>query len=85
MGAALAGTDKPILIASGVSIGTPRNGGAAIEDVPDPLPADPLPANPLFVTEFATAALIVRRIDVRAIRLAHVHDTTKAASPRANR
>ena len=73
MGNALAGTDKPILITSGIGIGTPRNGGPATEDV-----LNPLHANPRIVTELAAAALIARRIDVRTIRLPQVHDTTKA-------
>ena len=73
MGDALAGTNKPILITSGIGIGTPRNGGPATEDV-----LNPLHANPRIVTELAAAALIARRIDVRTIRLPQVHDTTKA-------
>ncbi|MDQ0837039.1 SDR family oxidoreductase [Sphingomonas faeni] len=73
MGDALAGTAKPILITSGIGIGTPRNGGPATEDA-----LNPLHANPRIVTELAAAALIARRIDVRTIRLPQVHDTTKA-------
>jgi len=73
MGEALAGTHKPILITSGVGIGTPLNGGPATEDV-----LNPRHANPRIATELAGAALIARRIDVRTIRLPQVHDTTKA-------
>lgn len=73
MGEALAGTQKPILITSGVGIGTPRNGGLATEDV-----LNPRHANPRIATELAGAALMARRIDVRTIRLPQVHDTTKA-------
>jgi nucleoside-diphosphate-sugar epimerase len=73
MGEALAGTQKPILITSGVGIGTPLNGGPATEDV-----LNPRHANPRIATELAGAALIARRIDVRTIRLPQVHDTTKA-------
>jgi nucleoside-diphosphate-sugar epimerase len=73
MGDALAGTNKPVLITSGIGIGTPRNGGPASEDV-----LNPLHANPRIVTELAAAALIARRIDARIIRLPQVHDTTKA-------
>ncbi|SFN85133.1 SDR family oxidoreductase [Sphingomonas sp. OK281] len=73
MGDALAGTHKPILITSGVGIGTPLNGGPATEDV-----LNPRHANPRIATELAGAALIARRIDVRTIRLPQVHDTTKA-------
>lgn len=73
MGEALAGTHKPILITSGVGIGTPLNGDAATEDV-----LNPRHANPRIATELAGAALIARRIDVRTIRLPQVHDTTKA-------
>ncbi|WP_183942837.1 SDR family oxidoreductase [Sphingomonas sp. BK580] len=73
MGAALAGTNKPILITSGIGIGTPRGGGPATEDV-----LNPLHANPRIVTELAAAALIAERVDVRTIRLPQVHDTTRA-------
>ena len=73
MGEALAGTSKPILITSGVGIGTPLNGGPATEDV-----LNPRHANPRIATELAGAALIARRIDVRTIRLPQVHDTSKA-------
>lgn len=73
MGEALAGTHKPILITSGVGIGTPLSGGPATEDV-----LNPLHPNPRIATELAGAALISRRIDVRTIRLPQVHDTTKA-------
>ena len=73
MGEALEGTQKPILITSGVGIGTPLNGGSATEDV-----LNPRHANPRIATELAGAGLIARRIDVRTIRLPQVHDTTKA-------
>ena len=73
MGDALEGTHKPILITSGVGIGTPLHGGPAIEDV-----LNPRHANPRIATELAGAALIARRIDVRTIRLPQVHDTTRA-------
>ncbi len=73
MGEALAGTHKPILITSGVGIGTPLNGGPATEDV-----LNPRHANPRIATELAGAALIAKRVDVRTIRLPQVHDTTKA-------
>ena len=73
MGEALEGTHKPILITSGVGIGTPFNGGPATEDV-----LNPRHANPRIATELAGAALIARRVDVRTIRLPQVHDTTKA-------
>jgi nucleoside-diphosphate-sugar epimerase len=73
MGDALEGTQKPILITSGVGIGTPLSGGPATEDI-----LNPLHANPRIATELAGAALIARRIDVRTIRLPQVHDTTRA-------
>jgi nucleoside-diphosphate-sugar epimerase len=73
MGEALVGTQKPILITSGVGIGTPLNGGPATEDV-----LNPRHANPRIATELAGAALTARRIDVRTIRLPQVHDTTRA-------
>ncbi|WP_030539298.1 SDR family oxidoreductase [Sphingobium sp. DC-2] len=73
MGESLEGTQKPLLITSGVGIGTPLNGGAATEDV-----LNPRHANPRIATELAGAALIARRIDVRTVRLPQVHDATKA-------
>lgn len=73
MGEALVGTQKSILLTSGVGIGTPLGGGPATEDV-----LNPRHANPRIATELAGAALIARRIDVRTIRLPQVHDTTKA-------
>jgi nucleoside-diphosphate-sugar epimerase len=73
MGDALEGTQKPILITSGVGIGTPLHGGLATEDV-----LNPRHANPRIATELAGATLIARGIDVRTIRLPQVHDTTKA-------
>ena len=73
MGEALEGTQKPILITSGVGIGTPLNGGPAIEDV-----LNPHYANPRIASELAASALIARRIDVRTVRLPQVHDTTRA-------
>ncbi|MGI4879739.1 MAG: SDR family oxidoreductase [Janthinobacterium lividum] len=73
MGGALEGTRKPILITSGVGLGTPLNGGLATEDV-----LNPHHPNPRIATELAGAALIARRIDVRTVRLPQVHDTTKA-------
>jgi len=73
MGEVLEGTQKPLLITSGVGIGKPLNGGPATEDV-----LNPRHANPRIATELAAAALIARRIDVRTIRLPQVHDTSKA-------
>jgi nucleoside-diphosphate-sugar epimerase len=73
MGEALEGTQKPILITSGVGLGTPLNGGPATEDV-----LNPRHANPRIATELAGAALTARRIDVRTVRLPQVHDTTRA-------
>ena len=73
LGDALEGTQKPILITSGVGIGTPLNGGLATEDV-----LNPRHANPRIATELAAATLTARNIDVRTIRLPQVHDTTRA-------
>lgn len=73
IGSVLEGTHKPILITSGIAIGTPLNGGPAIEDI-----LNPRHANPRIATELAGAALTARRIDVRTIRLPQVHDTIKA-------
>lgn len=73
IGTALEGTYKPILITSGIGIGTPLNGGPATEDI-----LNPRHANPRIATELAGAALTAQRIDVRTIRLPQVHDTLKA-------
>lgn len=53
MGEALAGTQKPILVTSGVGVGTPLNGCPATEGV-----LNPRHANPRIATEFAGAPLI---------------------------
>ncbi|USI72965.1 SDR family oxidoreductase [Sphingomonas morindae] len=73
MGEALDGTHKPLLLTSGVGIGTPVEGGRATEDV-----LNPRHPNPRIATEFAGAALTARGIDVRTIRLPQVHDTSRA-------
>lgn len=73
LGAGLEGTHKPLLITSGVGIGTPLAGGVATEDV-----LNPRHPNPRIATELAGAALTAQRIDVRTIRLPQVHDTTRA-------
>lgn len=73
MGEALGGGHKPILLTSAIGIGTPLDGGAALEDV-----LNPRHAMPRIATELAAAALIAAGVDVRTIRLPQVHDTTKA-------
>jgi nucleoside-diphosphate-sugar epimerase len=72
MGAVLVGTTKPLLITSGVGMGSPHGGGLAREDV---LNLDH--PNPRTISERTGAALSDKGVDVRVIRLPQVHDTEK--------
>jgi nucleoside-diphosphate-sugar epimerase len=72
LGAALAGSDRPLLITSGAGIGSPDDGGPAREDVFDR--AHP---NPRIASELAGAALLEAGVNVSVVRLPQVHDTVK--------
>ncbi|THD45773.1 MAG: SDR family oxidoreductase [Bradyrhizobium sp.] len=72
LGAALIGTDRPLLITSGVGMGAPRPGEMAREDVFDR--AHPVPR---VASELAGAALSEKGVNVVVVRLPQVHDTLK--------
>jgi nucleoside-diphosphate-sugar epimerase len=69
MGAALAGTRKPLLITSGTGIGNPGGGAPATEDV---LNTDH--PNPRIASELTGEDLKAQGLDVRVVRLPQVHD-----------
>ena len=72
LGAALAGTDRPLLITSGVAMGSPAPGQPATEDVFNA--NDP---NPRVVSETTANALLAQGVNVSVVRLPQVHNTLK--------
>jgi nucleoside-diphosphate-sugar epimerase len=72
LGAALAGSDRPLLITSGTGIGNPGEGQPATEDVFNA--AHP---NPRIASEFAGNALLEAGINVSVMRLPQVHNPFK--------
>lgn len=72
MGEALKGSDRPLLITSGVGIGSGRHGEPAREDV-----FNPEHANPRIASEIAGNALLDAGVNVSVMRLPQVHDTEK--------
>lgn len=72
MGEVLKGSDRPIVITSGVGFGLPPGGGPAVEDV-----FNPGHSNPRIATEEAGNALLDAGVDVRFVRLPQVHDTRR--------
>jgi len=72
LGAALKGTDRPLLITSGTAMGGSGPGVLASEHV-----LDRSHPNPRIASEEAGEALKAVGVDVRVIRLPQVHDTVK--------
>lgn len=72
LGAALAGSTRPLLITSGVGMGDAADGKPASEDV-----FNPGHPNPRKASELAGAALSAAGVNVSVIRLPQVHDTVK--------
>lgn len=72
LGAALAGSDRPLLITSGVPLGLPAPGDYAREDVFDR--DDPIPR---VASERAGEAARARGASVAVVRLPQVHDPVK--------
>ncbi|WP_458094267.1 SDR family oxidoreductase [Roseomonas sp. WA12] len=70
MGAELAGSDRPIVITSGIGLGDPGHGELAREDVFNP--AHP---NPRRTSEIAGAELLEAGVNVSIMRLSQIHDT----------
>jgi nucleoside-diphosphate-sugar epimerase len=72
LGAALAGSDRPLIITSGTGMGSPGRGQPAIEDVFDS--DHPIPRK---ASELAGAAALAAGVNVSVVRLPQVHDTVK--------
>jgi len=72
LGAALRGSDRPLLITSGTGIGDAGPGRAATEDV-----FNANYPNPRIASEQAGNVLLEAGVDVRVVRLPQVHDTVK--------
>ena len=72
LGAALKGSDRPLLITSGVGMGSPGPGQLAREDVFN----DHHP-NPRIASEHAGRALFEAGVNVSVMRLPQVHDTRR--------
>lgn len=72
IGAALKGSDRPILITSGTGMGSAGPGKPADEDV-----FDTSHPNPRAASEIAGNALLQAGVNVSVIRLPQVHDTVK--------
>lgn len=69
LGSALRGSDRPLLITSGVGIGSRDDGNPASEDV-----FNPRHANPRIASELAGNALLDQGVNVSVLRLPQVHD-----------
>lgn len=72
MGEVLKGSDRPLIITSGVGIGAGKPGAPALEKM-----LDRDHPNPRIASEEAAEALKVGGVDVRVVRLPQVHDTEK--------
>ena len=72
LGAALAGSDRPLVITSGTGMGTAVPGQPATEDV-----FNPGHPNPRVASELAGAAMLAAGVNVSVVRLPQVHDTVK--------
>ncbi len=72
MGAALKGSNRPLLITSGTGIGNPESGGPATEDV-----LNRNHPNPRAASELAGLALLDAGVNIVSMRLPQVHDTVK--------
>jgi nucleoside-diphosphate-sugar epimerase len=71
LGAALIGSDRPLVITSGVGMGA-EHGRPAIEDV-----FNPSHPNPRVASELAGASLSAAGVNVVVVRLPQVHDPVK--------
>jgi nucleoside-diphosphate-sugar epimerase len=72
MGEALKGSDRPLIITSGVGIGERGHGESAVETV-----FNLEHRNPRIASELAGAAALEAGVDVRVVRLPQVHDTKR--------
>ncbi|KVK78354.1 NAD-dependent dehydratase [Burkholderia ubonensis] len=69
LGAALAGSDRPLIITSGTGIGSGKHGEPAAEDV-----FNPSHPNPRIASELAGNALLDTGVNVSVVRLPQVHN-----------
>ncbi|HEX4179999.1 MAG TPA: SDR family oxidoreductase [Caulobacteraceae bacterium] len=72
LGAALTGSDRPLVITSGTGMGNAVDGQPATEDT-----FNPDHPNPRTASELAGAALLAAGVSVSVVRLPQVHDTVK--------
>lgn len=72
LGAALAGSDRPLVVTSGIGMGSPASGQPATEDI-----FNPEHPNPRKASEEAAAAAAAHGVNVSVVRLPQVHDTVK--------
>lgn len=72
LGAALAGSDRPLVITSGTGMGSAGQGRPATEDV-----FNAEHPNPRKASELAAAAVAAEGGNVSVVRLPQVHDTTR--------
>jgi nucleoside-diphosphate-sugar epimerase len=72
LGAALAGSGRPLVITSGTGMGDPGKGEPAREDI-----FNPGHPNPRRASELAGAAMSAAGVNVSVMRLPQVHDTVK--------
>jgi nucleoside-diphosphate-sugar epimerase len=72
LGAALKGSDRPLLITSGTGMGAAVHGQPATEDT-----FNPGHPNPRVASELAGAAMLAAGVNVSVVRLPQVHDPLK--------
>lgn len=72
LGAALAGSDRPLIITSGTGMGNAGTGQPATEDT-----FNPSHPNPRKASELAGASVLAAGVNVSVVRLPQVHDTVK--------
>jgi nucleoside-diphosphate-sugar epimerase len=70
LGAALVGTDRPLIVTSGTAVAHAQGRPSTEDDVPN----SPVPR---VASEEAAAAVASRGVRVSVVRLPHVHDTVK--------
>jgi nucleoside-diphosphate-sugar epimerase len=74
LGAALVGSDRPLIVTSGTAIANGTSGQLALEDSPAASSA----VHPRAATEEAAASVAQKGVNVSVVRLPQVHDTTRA-------
>jgi nucleoside-diphosphate-sugar epimerase len=72
LGAALAESDRPLIITSGTGMGNARSGQPATEDT-----FNPDHPNPRKASELAGASLLATGVNLSVVRLPQVHNTVK--------